>query len=204
MRTDTDIMMKNYYEKFKAIFNVSYGEMYRLIMEDNYLGWEDVGHTHAGGRRELKALYCAIRLSKPKSVLEIGTYKGDSTNHILLAAEKNTEEGHPCKVTTIDITEYLDKELHPFEFTRMIGNSLDVIEDGDWDFVFQDGNHNPNHVKKELQLLMGNPSVKTIFAHDCFLYPKIGELYEVKQHKLKSLTFFKESKYKAGFLIAQK
>ena len=111
--SDINIILENYWEKFSVIFPKVLKEQFiSWIEEDTYFGWEDLGHRHAGGRRELKMLYATIRASKPTNILEIGTYKGDSSNHILLACEKNAEEGHPAKVNLLDINNYITGNLH--------------------------------------------------------------------------------------------
>jgi hypothetical protein len=117
---DLEIIIENYWEKFKTIFpNVLKEEFIKWINEDYYGGWEDYVNYNVGGRRELKMLYATIRAKKPKKILEIGTYMGDSTNHILLAAENNKKEGYDCEVTTIDITDYVgNKKLHDYPLNQ--------------------------------------------------------------------------------------
>jgi predicted O-methyltransferase YrrM len=49
---------------------------------------------------DAEILYCMIRSSRPKSVVEIGS--GYSTLLAAQAARRNAEEGHPCAVTAIE------------------------------------------------------------------------------------------------------
>jgi hypothetical protein len=204
---DIEIMIKNYWEKFEMLFpNVSKNQFADWVEEDVYTGWEEAGHNHSAGRRELKMLYVTLRAVKPKNILEIGTYKGDSSNHVLLACENNKKEGFPCEVTLLDIKNYMDKPLHNYPYNRVLENSIYYLPKNNHDFIIQDGSHTYNMVKKELQLFSKNSSLNTVWAHDYHL-PGRG----VKQawDELGSKVFnewisFKEDAYPPGFVIAKK
>ena len=71
---DLDLILNNYWLSFSTLFpKVTKEQFINWIKEDYYGGWEELEHTHAGGRRELKMLYATIRASKPKNILQIGS-----------------------------------------------------------------------------------------------------------------------------------
>jgi len=204
---DEHVIVEEYWPGFTHLFpEVTKEQFIGWIQEDNYIGWEEAGHGHAAGRRELKMLYATIRATKPKNILEIGTYKGDSANHILLACEKNQAEGFPCEVTLLDINEYLDKDLHQYPYNRVLENSITYLPKHNHDFIVQDGNHKYEMVKKELLIFEKNPELKTVWSHDYHL-PKRG--VKPAWDELGSRVFdkwidFNEKVYPAGFVIAIK
>lgn len=205
--SDSELIIQHYFKGFKNIFpNTTQHELSEII-SDNFLGgWEEAGHRHAGGRRELKMLYATILLQKPQNILEIGTYKGDSTNHILLAGYKSNETPN---ITTVDINDYnpifnpLFLDHYNDKFTISLKGSNELLRTGNYDFIFQDGNHSANAVRAEIELFRKMDSLKMIFAHDCYLYPYIQDIYK-RSGIFKQIVTFKEPAYKAGFLIAVK
>jgi hypothetical protein len=78
-----------------------------------------------------------------------------------------------------------------------------LLKKGNYDFIFQDGNHSRNAVEAEVKLFGKMDSLKMVFAHDCFLYPYIQDIYK-RSGVFKKVVMFKEPAYKAGFLIATK
>jgi len=206
---DLDIIVKHYGKKFGVMFpRIAQQQFIDWINEDTYGGWEETNHGHAAGRRELKVLYAVIRATKPKNILEIGTYNGDSLNHILLACEKNKEEGLEAKVTTIDISEYLNgRKLHDYPYERVLESSLSYLEKyNDFDFIVQDGNHKYPSVIRELKLFKENKSLRYVWAHDYYLPGRgVKKAYHEKAHDVFSYFLkFKEPLYKAGFVIGEK
>lgn len=204
---DYKLILNNYWNKFSKLFpKVSKDQFCKWIKEDTYIGWEEAGHTHAAGRRELKMLYATIRAAKPKSILEIGTYRGDSANHILLACENNKSEGFPCSVTLLDIKDYLDKKLHDYPYERIIENSIEHLPDSNYEFIVQDGSHAYDMVKNELHLFSKIPGLRTVWAHDYYL-PNRGvkpAWDEIADTIFKEWIPFNELAYIAGFVIAKK
>jgi hypothetical protein len=204
---DLEIIIENYWEKFNILFpEVSKEKFIDWINEDYYGGWEDYANYNVAGRRELKMLYATIRAKKPKNILEIGTYAGDSTNHILLAAENNRKEGYDCEVTTVDITDFVGgKKLHDYPLNRKIISSLHILnsENVDFDFILQDGDHSKNHVINEINLFKKIKSLELVWSHDYFLDNKtIGKIYEdIEFNIFSERQVFKESNYNAGFQI---
>ncbi len=207
LQNDNNIILDEYWYNFNSLFpNVSKNQFINWLNEDSYGGWEEAGNRHAGGRRELKMLYATIRLLKPKNILEIGTYNGFSTNHILLAAENNQKDGAEAKVTTIDINDYLEnKKLHSYPYNQIHECSLKhLTTHPHYDFVFQDGNHQSIHVAKELRLFSKMKNLKCLFSHDYYLDNSlIKNTFENSTfYKAFQKSFgFKEPSYNAGFHI---
>lgn len=204
---DVELMTKYYWTNFKKIFEyVTLEQFIKWIDEDYYGGWEDYENYNVGGRRELKMLYLTIRAQKPKKILEIGTFRGDGTNHILLASEMNDKEGYPCEVTTIDIQDFInDKKLHNYPLNRVITSSLDILQENiDYDFIVQDGDHSTNVVSQELKLFKKNKNLDLIWSHDYFLNNStVGNVFEQESGDFfKNRILFKEPSYNAGFQIA--
>lgn len=203
---DEKLIIDNYWDTFNLQFpSVSLDEFKQWINEDYYEGWEDLDWKHAGGRREMKMLFATIRASKPKKILEIGTNTGTSTNHILLAAEFNNREGFPCEVVTIDITDYVTNTLHNYPYEHLIVGSLEHLEEvNDYDFIFQDGDHRPPSVHKELEVFQNMPNLKWVFSHDYYLH--LGAIKTVfdnfpSEDIFSTLVGYKEESYNAGFSI---
>jgi hypothetical protein len=201
---DLNIILSDYWENFSILFpKVTQNQFIKWISEDTYGGWEEANHGNAGGRRELKMLYATIRATKPKNILEIGTYDGHSTDHILLAAENNQKEGFDCNVTTVDINDYVGKrQLHNFPLRRLIAASLNHLQiENHYDFIMQDGDHNPVYVDKELNLFKTLPNLKTVWSHDYYLRGTLEPTF-IKNKDMWSKNFpFKEEAYRAGFHI---
>jgi len=204
---DIEIMTKYYWKNFKEIFPETSIEQFKSwIEEDYYGGWEDYENYNVGGRREMKMLYLTIRARKPKKILEIGTFMGDGTNHILLASERNSEEGFPCEVTTIDIEDFvINKNLHNYPLKRIIKSSLNVLDENtDYDFIVQDGDHSSDFVSMELNLFKKNKNLDLVWSHDYFLNEKtVGNVFERESGDFfEKRESFKEPSYNAGFQIA--
>jgi hypothetical protein len=170
---------KSYFDGFKKIFPfLSENEFMSYYDESIYGGYpeEPSGSIWSS---EGKSIYVLIRILKPKNILEIGNFKGRSTNHILQAVENN----NLGSVTLIDIKESLEYEnLHNKNFKRVIDNSLLFLDNElDYDLIIQDGNHEYLHVKKELELILKNNKNNNliIWGHD--YYKKIIGVCEVNK-----------------------
>eukprot|EP00481_Brizalina_sp_1-RS-2013_P002951 TRINITY_DN789_c0_g1_i1.p1 TRINITY_DN789_c0_g1~~TRINITY_DN789_c0_g1_i1.p1 ORF type:complete len:156 (-),score=13.07 TRINITY_DN789_c0_g1_i1:44-511(-) len=154
-------------------------------------------------------LYITLRALNLKILLEIGTYDGRSTDHILLAAENNNKDGFECNVTTVDINDYIkDRELHNYHLNRLITSSLKHLsEKDDYDFIFQDGDHTPKAVNNELQVFEKMKNLKGVFSHDYYLrngvIQKVFDAYPIGKIFNKCQPF-QEDAYNAGFHIAIK
>lgn len=203
---DIKLIKQHYWNKFKSLFpEVSEKQFEDWVAEDYYIGGEDLEHTGAAGRRELKTLYASIRAMKPKSILEIGTYKGDSGNHVLLACEHNKKEGFPCEVTLLDINNYLESELHNYPYNRVLENSVAYLPKVTPDFIVQDGNHSYQHVLSELKHMKNNDNLKCVWAHDYHL-PGRGvkpAWDEYASNVFNSWHEFNEPFYAAGFAMGR-
>lgn len=153
---------KELYEKL----NIT--EIEKYLSESKYSGYP----TEPGGsvwEQEGKSIFALIRHFKPKRILEIGNFKGVSSNHILQAVELNGFG----EVTLVDIREVLDYEkIHNTKFNRVIDDSLKFVDkEIDYDFIVLDGCHEYEHVKKELKSIYKNnkPNTYYIWAHDYFV-----------------------------------
>lgn len=198
--------MNSFYDKFKQLFGVSKKELESYYDESNYSGYPyEVG----GSVWELegKSIYCFIRCLKPKKILEIGNYKGKSTNHILQAVEKNGFG----EVTLVDIKEYLEYDkLHNRNFNRVLQDSLEYLKQPlDFDCIIHDGCHEHLHVKKELELITTNiQNDFHIWSHDYHQY--IVNVCEVKLayddidcSNFKEFHPMKDQYSNCGFLIGK-
>ena len=141
--------INSFFDKFNNYFGVSKEELSSYYDEDIYSGYP---HESSGSIFELegKSIYCFIRCLKPKKIIELGNYKGVSSNHILQAVEKNGFGD----VVLLDIEDYLEYDkLHNRNFNRIISNSLDYLNNPlDFDCLIQDNCHEYIHVKSELEL----------------------------------------------------
>lgn len=204
LEEDVQNILTYYWENFNKLFpNIPKSQFLNWINEDTYGGWEESTHVNAGGRRELKMLYATIRATKPKNILEIGTYDGCSTNHILLAAENNSKEGFDCSVTTVDINDYVkDKKLHDFPLDRVMQGSLQYLQSNNhFDFIMQDGDHTPAYVDQELKIFATLPNLKTVWSHDYYLRGTLIPTFEKNSNMWSNHSPFKEPSYNAGFNI---
>lgn len=204
LQTDNTIIIDNYWTNFSLLFpSVTRSQFIEWLNEDIYGGWEEAGHFHAGGRRELKMLYVTIRATKPKNILEIGTYDGRSTDHILLAAENNKKDGFDCSITAVDINDYVkDRKLHDFPLRRFIEPCLvHLARETNYDFIMQDGDHSPAAVNAELQVFKTLPNLKTVWSHDYYLRGELEPTFIQNQQMWSRNCPFKEESYNAGFHI---
>ena len=206
---DIEIMINEYWDGFLQLYPTCDIENFKKWINENDLnGWENTLDYNSAGRRELKMLYNTIRMSKPTKILEIGTHKGCSTEHILLACKHNHSEGFPCEVHTIDIIDYPDTKINKsYPFERFIGDSLEfLIENNSYDFVVQDGCHDKDHVIKELNLIKNFKNLKTLWSHDYYLNNKeIGYIFESNDfnNMFKTQISFLEENYITGFYIGK-
>lgn len=159
--------INTYYSTFAKLFNVSDVELVKLYNADRYAGYP----TTPGGSAwtsELKALYCFIRLARPKHILEIGNFLGTSGNHILQAVEDNKEG----KVTLVDICDRLEySKLHSTDFTRVVMDSIQFLSTTEltFDFYVQDGCHEYSHVLSELNLMTSRTQTSfNLWSHDYY------------------------------------
>jgi len=114
---------KSYYEGFTKLINFNLEDFMTYYDEAKYGGYPE----EEGGsvwESEGKSIYVLIRILKPKKILEIGNWKGVSSNHILQAIDNNGFGD----VVLLDIEEHLNYErLHSKNFERVIDNSLNYL-----------------------------------------------------------------------------
>jgi len=197
----------SYYKGFKQLCGVSKEDFIKYYEESKYSGFPE----EAGGtvwESEGKSIYVLIRCLKPKRILEIGNFKGNSSNHILQAVEMNGEG----EVTLLDIQERIEyNKLHNMEFNRVLNDSLKYLDNGtDFDLIIQDGCHEYKHVKKELQLILKNNKTDKyyIWGHDYFAKPtiecEVGKAWDEMKGQFDVFHTFKDSVSNCGFSIARK
>lgn len=156
------------YKEFYIQIEMLEEDIDKYLSESKYDGYpnEPSGSVWS---MEGKTLFCIIRHLKPKRIIELGNFKGVSSNHILQAVELNGFGD----VTLLDLTEYLDyTKIHNNKFNRVIDNSLNYLDkEIDFDFIIVDDNHEYEHVKKELSLIYKNNNSKKyyVWVHDYFV-----------------------------------
>lgn len=160
----------NYYGRvFKECSLGSVDVISSLYNEDYFEGYPNTPGGSAW-QSELKFLYCCLRLIKPKKIIEIGNWKGHSTNHILLALDKNNID---YSLDLVDIEEnLLYDNLFNSKFNRHLCDSIEFIKSDkyqSYDFIVQDGNHDYEYVKEELSLFLEkNKKPFYIWSHDYY------------------------------------
>ena len=159
------------FELIKSILDVNDSEIFKLYDECDLLGYPDKPPGSLW-TNEGKLIYILIRLLKPNNILELGNYKGVSTNFILKALRKN----QTGKVTLVDIDCQLDySSLNSYPFIRYVDDTLKFLrKKNKFDFILVDDNHDYKHVKKELQLIRENNFSESliILGHDYFSAPR--------------------------------
>lgn len=198
---------KCFYDKFHSLFDISEKEFMGYYDEAIYGGYPEEP-SGSIWESEGKSIYVLIRILKPKKILEIGNFKGKSTNHILQAIEKNGFG----EVTLLDIVEQIDyNTIHNNNFNRIIENSLQYLKrEMNFDLILQDGNHTYEHVKQELSLILENNKCEnyTMWGHDYYnIIPNACEVYraynEIKD-KFKKFEPMKDSISNCGFIIVKR
>lgn len=198
--------IQSYYSAFNSLFEVSKEYLLELYREDTYGGYPEEPAGSAW-ESELKALYCAIRLAKPKKLLEIGNFVGVSTNHMLAAIEKNGFG----ELHLVDVIDRLNRDkLHSNNFTHHVEESLnylDSLQELDFDFISQDGDHSEDYVRKELQVFK-NKSTKDLYiwGHDYYARIRAGvgvkQAWDKEKSEFTKVHHLKDSVSDCGFSLA--
>lgn len=199
---------KSYFNGFKFLFPNLTEDEFMLYYDESIYGGYPEEPSGSIFTSEGKSIYVLIRILKPKKILEIGNFKGRSTNHILQAVEKN----NIGTVTLVDIKESLEYDnLHNQRFNRFIEDSLSFLNKKfDYDLIIQDGNHEYSHVKKELELILKNNKNEDciIWGHDYHKdIPKICEVYKAyneMEYNFGTFIPMKDSVSNCGFIIVKK
>ncbi len=151
---------------------------------------EMTGGVNPGDRR---ALYYLVRVIKPLTLLEIGTYIGSSTVALAFAAARNQAEGIDTRIVTVDICDVNDERTCPWleagspasprsmvesvglsYLTRFeVNTSIEKLsERGDsFEMIFLDGDHSAEAVYREIPLALNRlPATGSgiIVLHDFF------------------------------------
>ena len=157
---------------------------------------------------EGKSIYVLIRILKPLKILEIGNFKGKSSNHILQAVEQNGIGD----VTLLDIWERLEYDkIHNNNFNRVLDDSLKFLQTPfEYDLIIQDGDHTYNHVKSEIDLILKNNTSNKyyVWSHDYFMHKppqcEVGRAWDENKIKFDQFLTFKDSISDCGYSIAYK
>jgi hypothetical protein len=164
---------KSNYDLIKKIIKVKDADISEIYDECNDLGYPE----KPGGSlwtNEGKLIYILIRLLKPANILELGNFKGASTNFILSALKKNNKG----KLVLVDLVENLEyNNLHDYPFIRYVDSSIKFLKrEIKFDFILIDDNHEYEHVKKELNLIRSNNKAEKyiIWGHDYFAKTREG------------------------------
>ena len=159
-------------------------------------------------QKELK-LYEKERSSMSKKELELKqqllSNKQQQINNYQQAIQKQiAEEDKKSSQTLInDINDYVkNRQLHDFPLRKLLVSSLDHLQkENHYDFIMQDGDHNPSYVDVELSLFKTLPNLKTVWSHDYYLRGALEPTF-IKNKNMWLKNFpFKEEAYRAGFHI---
>ena len=200
--------IKLYYNGFQKLTDVSLEDFTKFYNEAKYGGYPEEP-SGSMWESEGKSIYVLIRILKPKRILEIGNFKGRSTNHILQAVDVN----NVGDVTLVDIQEFLEYDnLHSQKFKRILDDSLNYLsEPFNYDLIIQDGDHTHEHVKKEIELILQNNLLNKyyIWAHDYWQRSKpeqcgVWIAWDEMKHKFTQFEGFKDSVSDCGYSIAKK
>lgn len=153
------------YEAYKPLLDhLNISEEYFIKQWDSnpHVGYPE----HPGGSlwtSEGKLLSCIIKKLKPNSILEIGTYKGVSAAHIL-HAKKPKASFQSVDIQkqdwVVDLDDYFVKNDSLY--------FLNIAEDV-YDFIWIDGCHEYNHVRRELEIIIENKLSKRLLLHDYYV-----------------------------------
>lgn len=197
----------SYYNKFYDLFGITTKEFIGYYREAKYGGYPDEP-SGSMWESEGKSIYVLIRILKPKKILEIGNFKGKSSNHILQAVEAN-ESG---EVHLLDIEERIEYDsIHNTNFNRILDDSLNILKvPHNYDLIIQDGDHTYKHVAKEIIQILKNNRAKEyhVWAHDYYMRRapqcEVGRAWDQHKTRFDKFKTFKDSVSDCGFSIAYK
>lgn len=114
---------------------------------------------------EGKALYAIIRALKPKRVLEVGTHKGCSASHILLALTANSD-GELTSIDRAGFAGTMDAELSKrWTFVNGDAEVWLLKNKKHFDLFYEDAGHG-YEVTKELIEFADKVKAKIVISHD--------------------------------------
>ena len=200
--------IKSYHNGFQKLTGISLYEFSNYYDESIYGGYPE---EPAGSiwESEGKSIYVLIRILKPERILEIGNFKGRSSNHILQAVEMNGKG----TVDLLDIEERLEYDkLHNKNFNRLLIDSIKHLSNSfTYNLIIQDGDHTYNHVKTEIDLILQNNMLNNyyIWAHDYYARRNPSQCsvllaWDEMKHKFDEFQTFIDSVSDCGCSIAKK
>lgn len=153
-------------------------ELVEAVKEDHIGGFNfDVNErkwrTGSIWEVEGQVLFALVRVLKPKSVLEIGTWAGCGASHILEALTLNGGKG---KLTSVDIDASMGYDI-PYSLRKRweikVGRGQDFIQSGELgqiDLVFEDASHDEVETTEILQTIKDNLKPRLVISHDGMHY----------------------------------
>lgn len=201
-----DDFKNNYFAGFKTLFPVLTESEFLSYYDESIYGGYPEERGGSVWESEGKSIYVLIRILKPKKILEIGNYKGVSSNHILQAVEKNGFG----EVVLDDIEEKINySRIRNRDFKRILQDSLVYLNvPFGFDLIIQDGDHTYEHVKKEIELILKNNQQKEyyIWSHDYYTsdrsYIEVGMAWDEMKINFTAFRPFIDSVSNCGFSIA--
>jgi len=197
--------LNSYYNSFKVLFpELTEEEILEYYDESQLLGYPEK-ESGSMWTSELKNLYVLLRILKPKKILEIGNFRGISSNGILHAVNKNGFG----EVTLVDIEDRLEyHNLLNNNFTRVVEDSHKFLaREHQYNFILQDSAHDFFHVNKELDLIKANNIVDDyiIWGHDYFVdcsksTCKVREVYDNRRSEFSLFLPQKDSISDCGLI----
>jgi len=151
------------------------------------------------GRVEAAMLYVAIRVERPRRVLEVGALCGSSTRWILAALARNGDES---ALTTFDLHDFAPKFVRPSmateRWTFVRGDVLEHVRRVDAtvateaDLIFVDALHRNAFAREYTRELFGRARRRVlVFAHDIYS-PFMIPLYKPCQRSMTEATLDEE------------
>jgi len=166
-------------------------------------------------KKNAKLLYRVINYFKPKSILELGTSLGLSTQTLSLGSPES-------KITTIEgcpqISEYTKTNFNNLRLdnVELITDHFDIVikklKTNKYDLIFFDGNHQKQATLAYFESLLETANNDSIFVFDDIYWSKgMTEAWEtIKQHPKVTVTidtfywgfvFFRKEQAKEHFII---
>lgn len=132
-----------------------------------------------------RALYCVVRLMRPRVIIESGVKDGLGSAVLLRALERNEAEGHPGMLLAFDIDPdagwLVDWKARPERQALFIGDVRDtlrpVLEENGVDLFINDSRHVYDHERFEFETAIGcgrSPRL-VLYCDDASLTPALAQ-----------------------------
>lgn len=139
--------------------------------------------------------YAIVRIRRPRVVVETGTDKGLGSVVIAAALARNTQEGHPGHLYTIDINPragWLLKGPYSRHAEVLVGDSLRVLSafNQPIDMFVNDSDHSPRHEEAEYEAVSTKLTPDSIIVGDNA--ERTTKLLEFAERTGRRFLFFRE------------